>query len=994
MSHRFAVSLLVLACGLVLSAVRPAPGQPRPKAPPPPATFDIDVRYSIVAGRNQRARALLALKHDLKTLDFKRHADDEVAGEDQNEIENVAVTHLRGTIPAANARKILRNPSVRTILLTPTGVKLLADKAVRVELDLAAHLQPTAQRILAAELLAVLRELGFREAVGYDHRNFTRLVGGLPASQIPTLLNDVRLSPVAWKLLPKTLLTNLRRFEGGRAVLEATLLEWSRHPVGKGLVADMVADWGLQKPALDYLSKLPLQVRRNEDVVQDLLLAQVQQHPEGTPFLTKLLATVFKSKAARELVEELLTGLEGRVAGAALPRLFRGSTVLRTIEARPDYPLPAPRPPRVLVPDVQEKLAPHLRAVLVDTGLRRLEVILTEAPTGAGEWNRELHRVVPTLTIEGRAGEVVTVRCKPADALKLAALEDVSTIRLPRPAESALLVLPDEQGDPAKVLTAAGLDRLHRAGRRGQGVSVAVVDADFRGWRGLVGKQLPKTTRYLDLTAERNDDLQPDPFPAGEGLGSGVRLARAVLLAAPSCNLTLVRIDPAAPYLLNLLLHRLNGDALVNESLVQRRDDLTSQRRFLSNRRAVLNKEREAVFRLFADDRPQNDPMLKKRQERRDAYFKAQEKFDEDERQYDALVKRYLDYRAALRELRNIRVVVCGLGWNDGLPTDGTGPLSRYLDDSPLRALWFQPAGNTRGQAWTGLYRDANGDGVMEFAPSEAPLPAGNWNHEINFLAWQPWKGDRTAVPPAGTKLRVSVQWQEAHAAEYARPGEDPYRKPLADLRLVVLRQPDPAGAKRPTDDLVMVTESVGLPQRLVNRPSGSTYEQVVEFTADGVSRYGLRLEGLLPQGTLPPGAATLPLTRRVGEIRPRLFVESTAAVGRPVMSGYVTDVGTVGVPGDALRALTVGAVGASGKGQPYSTEGPPYNAELAAKPDVRFPDRLGLQGMRNVGGTALSAAFAAGAAAVRLSGGALPERIRLELRLRARRRPRMPRGD
>ena len=29
-------------------------------------------------------------------------------------------------------------------------------------------------------------------------------------------------------------------------------------------------------------------------------------------------------------------------------------------------------------------------------------------------------------------------------------------------------------------------------------------------------------------------------------------------------------------------------------------------------------------------------------------------------------------------------------------------------------------------------------------------------------------------VLPAGTKMRVSLQWQEAHASEYARPGEIP----------------------------------------------------------------------------------------------------------------------------------------------------------------------------------------------------------------------------
>ena len=52
------------------------------------------------------------------------------------------------------------------------------------------------------------------------------------------------------------------------------------------------------------------------------------------------------------------------------------------------------------------------------------------------------------------------------------------------------------------------------AGMRGQRVRVAVIDGDFRGWEELVGRRLPRATRYLDLTAERSDLLQPDPQPA------------------------------------------------------------------------------------------------------------------------------------------------------------------------------------------------------------------------------------------------------------------------------------------------------------------------------------------------------------------------------------------------------------------------------------------------------------------------------------------------
>ena len=33
--------------------------------------------------------------------------------------------------------------------------------------------------------------------------------------------------------------------------------------------------------------------------------------------------------------------------------------------------------------------------------------------------------------------------------------------------------------------------------------------------------------------------------------------------------------------------------------------------------------------------------------------------------------------------------------------------------------LWFQAAGNTRGQSWTGVFRDDNKNGILEFADAE-----------------------------------------------------------------------------------------------------------------------------------------------------------------------------------------------------------------------------------------------------------------------------------
>src|SRR5262249_52456720 len=161
-----------------------------------------------------------------------------------------------------------------------------------------------------------------------------------------------------------------------------------------------------------------------------------------------------------------------------------------------------------------------------------------------------------------------------------------------------------------------------------------------------------------------------------------------------------------------------------------------------------------------------------------------------------------------IRGLKGIRLVACGLLWNEGYPIDGTSALSRYFDDRPFKAaLWFQAAGDTRGQAWSGLFRDVDGNGIMEFSPPDSPLHPQAWSRELNFLTWRPVGGAMASELPAGTKLRISLQWREVHDPDLSRFGEDAYRKPLANLKVVVFHQPDPRGAKRPADDLDYVTE-------------------------------------------------------------------------------------------------------------------------------------------------------------------------------------------
>jgi hypothetical protein len=522
------------------------------------------------------------------------------------------------------------------------------------------------------------------------------------------------------------------------------------------------------------------------------------------------------------------------------------------------------------------------------------------------------------------------------------------------------------------VLRDSGLADVLKKGKPTKPARLVVVHSDFRGWQPLVGKRLPVETRYLDFTRERNDSLKPDPFPGpAEKLGGGTLVALAVARGAPFCELTLVRIDPAAPYQLGLLIRRLEKGLVYGESLTARREDLLATRGELDRRRRELSRERNAILDLFPDDRGQPkqdrtaDPQQVARQERADKYRKAQAQFDDEEAAFLATERLYLQHLRDLRGLQATQVVVCALSWYTGYPADNGSALTRLLDDARRRGyLWIQAAGNAPGQAWTGLFRDRDGNGVMEFADASAPLPAGLWNHETCFLAHQPFQGARARALPAKTRLRVTMQWREAQDPDFRRDGAEPYREPLARLGLTVVRQPDPDGKTRPADDLQEVAKSAGAPQRIQSEDGSSVYEYAVEFSADTAARLGLRVEGVLPHSVQPPGAAELPQTIVKSELRIRLFVEVLEGEGRVVIDTYPGTAGGIGIPADAASALVVGATDATGKLQPYSTTGAVFNCELMRKPDVKTFDRLGLEGGKNAGGSGMSAGLAGGYAA------------------------------
>src|SRR5207248_4659254 len=115
----------------------------------------------------------------------------------------------------------------------------------------------------------------------------------------------------------------------------------------------------------------------------------------------------------------------------------------------------------------------------------------------------------------------------------------------------------------------------------------------------------------------------------------------------------------------------------------------------------------------------------------------------------------------------------------------------------------------------------------------------------------------------------------EPHDPEVTRHDPESYRAPLAELRLVLLQQLDPSGKKQPADDLELVAQSVGWPQRLESRLSSATYEQTLEFEIKDPGRYALRVEGRVPPGIRPPNAPTVPAEEKRWECRPRIFLET-----------------------------------------------------------------------------------------------------------------------
>ncbi len=897
----FAVLLTTLAAVAVARS--------QTQAPPPPALYDVQIRYHIDAARNERVAQFNELLKTLKQVGFVL----DPSKVDDTDPEDNRATRLYGTVSADKSRQLLTVRNVRTVLLTPANVRTPDDKAapVRVQLLLATMPSLERQRQLHDQMRKVLVGLGFKEGVSYDHRGYTRMVGSIPAGQLETLLGGVRLVPSGWPLINATLLADLRGHGGGGDLLEAILYDWIKTPAGKKAVDTAVEDWRTEPAAKKFAATLPLDPkdRIEASVLQEQLMVQMAHHPDAHDVLQALLGRALRSEGAPQLVEMLLRRINPHPANAELPLLYRSLAPLRLIEVQAG-PAPEVRPAPPAIPAGQERLDPELRDLLKDAGKNtqplRFEVLLDRTP-GIDDrgWVSALTHGTD-VQIEGRLGSLVTVNGLVGDVLKLAARNEVVGLRLPRLGRSRYQSL-NPTNQPPTAVQYSGLVQLHDKGYRGKGARVAVIDSDFRGWeKAVADRKLPEKTRLLDLTRERNRTFEPDPFPAdGAAPGFGTRNAMNTARAAPEAELILIRIDAGAPSMMQNVAGAIEGDGYRSSALDRRRRDIDVDRQLLRNRFDELTRERQQVLDNTSEDFLKDVESKKARE----AYKARQKQYDDDTRAYDRRVGLILKYGQDLEDLKGVRLVSSGLIWNEGHPVAGGSALSRYFDDRPFKAaLWFQALGDPRGQAWSGLFRDADNNGVMDFAEADAPLPKGAWTNELNFLAWQQSRDGDNLDLPANAKLRLSLQWHEAHDTGFADAGKDVYRDPLAKLKIVLVYQPDPDGKKQPADDVQVVAESTGSPLRLEATANGATYEQTLTFTVTKPGRYAVRVEGRAPASTRPVQFPTLPAAVQSFELRPRLFVETLDGPGRAVLHTYFTEAGSIGMPGDAHNVIPISA--------------------------------------------------------------------------------------
>jgi hypothetical protein len=646
-----------------------------------------------------------------------------------------------------------------------------------------------------------------------------------------------------------------------------------------------------------------------------------------------------------------------------LPVPLRDRNPLRWAEV---LPITEFAPPFVAAPvlPVQLKYSADLRAALLDPALRnapiRVEVMFHTRFDDLEGLRALVQGRYAGSILEGVIGNVATIWLTRASLVETVSNEPgVLGVRLPRQASETIGAGPAGKGVPlADAIKGARLDELHKLGYTGAGMKVILIGTDFTGVEKDIGTQLPKRTKIVDLTTE----LAPELLPAkGEParLGTGLVAARALAAVAPEAELILVRIDSGSYFHLYTIVRLARGELEYTDALQVRMAELATRSGQLDRDKKAAIDAYKAAFSDLSDNEVAV-ALRKKTKADLDAVFVR-------EKALAVLIERFNTYQKELSALAGANLIVNTLVWESGYPLDGLNEFAGALDKlaaqkqpfvvkvaaprkEPL--VWVQAASNAGASVWGGPFVDANGDGLMEFVPFNAKLPADNWTPQLNFLGTRTVGGDLSPEIAKDAKLRFVVQWREPADPNF--PGGE---VPAYPLTLRLLRQMDPTGEKRSSDEMQEVARSVSVPNVIFRTQTYLVYEQMVEYKVPEAGRFALALES--PQLSEP----LLPALRREVEIAPRVVVETVgAAVGEPraVFRSFTNFTAGVGTPGDALGAVTIGT-DATG-----SQVGGGTGVLLRAKPDVTGPEFF-VFGPQTSTGEGVATAFAGGAATLLL---------------------------
>lgn len=896
---RIALASLVPLFAVTISPTRAQEGKDPVKEPPRADKVDVQIRYRIRADRDERVRQFRALEKflaDLKFDDARKNDPDR----ERDELDPNA-ERLSGTVAGADVLKILNQVRVQNILFAPAGFKIPdQDKAVAIRIGLRTGLTGTVEEELNGR---PVRRLAQQVLHGQTVAHLGQI------GFVEALAYDTKGYTIVRGSLPYKNLERLMkdvRYEPSGWFLSATPVDTLPHPLSE------------QNP-----------VRW----VEVLRLAD----ESDVPFLAP-----------------------GQVLG------------------------------------VQSKFSADLRTAFpaLKDGELRVEVLFRNRLDDLDALRSFIQGRYPGVSLDGIVGNVASVRLKKGSYAENIATETaVIGVRLPRQGSETVIPVAADRGVLVpQALKDARLDELHGAGYTGApgcltfgtaspqvyvpGAKVILIGTDFTGAPELIEKNvLPKNTKIVDLTTE----LSPQLLPAkadDKRAKTGTAAAQVLSAAAPGAELILVRVDPGCFFQLYAVARLARGDINFTDALRVRIVELADQSAIVEAdkksaieeyKQAFANQAGEVGLPKDKDGKviPKGDPVVDPNSpdsaiaERRKKAKAALDAVYVREKSLNDLVERFNTYQKQLTLLNGAQVIVNTLVWESGYPLDALNDFAGSLDRTAAprgtriekgvrpqkrSPLWVQASSAAGAAVWGGRFVDSNQDGLMEFA---AKPPADGWSPQLNFLGTEAASGELKRGLEKGAKLRLVVQWREPTLN--LPGGEDP----VHSLTLRLLRQIDPAGEKRASDEMKEVARSVVVPNVVYSAGTYRVFEQILEYEVPEAGHFALAIE------STSLNAAPIPALRRDVEIVPRVVVETRdVKVGSPraVFRSFPNFTSGVGTPGDSIGAITVG-VPVTGA---QTTGGP--GAQLRAKPDVYAPVAFALGG-ESFGGEGMAAAFTGGVA-------------------------------